>query len=95
MVYEYMYTSFYIVRCKIEMCMKSQGPERITREIPHLDAHSLRHLEKYGLVMPRSQIEIGDIFVGKLMSQTIEELFCATKGRLLQTIFGVQVSITK
>jgi DNA-directed RNA polymerase subunit beta len=72
LVYEDIYTSFHIVRYRIEICMTSQGPERITREIPHLDAHSLRHLDENGLVMLGYWIEIGDVLVGKLMPQTIE-----------------------
>jgi DNA-directed RNA polymerase subunit beta len=95
MVYEYIYTSFHIIRYMIEICMTSQGPERITREIPHLDAHSLCHLDENGLVMLGSWIEISDVLVGKLMPQTIEESLCAPEGRLLQTIFGIEVSTAR
>ena len=95
LVYEDIYTSFHIVRYRIEICMTSQGPERITREIPHLDAHSLRHLDENGLVMLGSWIETGDVLVGKLTPQTTEESLCAPEGRLLQTIFGIEVSTAR
>ena len=95
LVYEDIYTSFHIVRYRIEICMTSQGPERITREIPHLDAHSLRHLDENGLVMLGSWIETGDVLVGKLTPQTIEESLCTPEGRLLQTIFGIEVSTAR
>jgi DNA-directed RNA polymerase subunit beta len=95
LVYEDIYTSFHIVRYRIEICMTSQGPQRITREIPHLDAHLLRHLDENGLVMLGSWIETGDVLVGKLTSQTIEESLCASEGRLLQTIFGIEVSTAR
>lgn len=75
--------------------MTSQGPERITREIPHLDAHLLRHLDENGLVMLGSWIETGDVLVGKLTPQTIEESLCTPEGRLLQTIFGIEVSTAR
>ncbi|MFQ6668290.1 hypothetical protein Gotur_033987 [Gossypium turneri] len=32
----------------------SQGPERITNEIPHLEAHLLRNLDKNGIVVKES-----------------------------------------
>ena len=95
LVYEDIYTSFHIVRYRIEICMTSQGPERITREIPHLDAHLLRHLDENGLVMLGSWIETGDVLVGKLTPQTTEESLCAPEGRLLQTIFGIEVSTAR
>ena len=95
LVYEDIYTSFHIVRYRIEICMTSQGPERITREIPHLDAHLLRHLDENGLVMLGSWIETGDVLVGKLTPQTIEESLCTPEGRLLQTIFGIEVSTAR
>lgn len=95
LVYEDIYTSFHIVRYRIEICMTSQGPERITREIPHLDAHLLRHLDENGLVMLGSWIETGDVLVGKLTPQTIEESLCTPEGRLLQTIFGIELSTAR
>jgi DNA-directed RNA polymerase subunit beta len=75
--------------------MTSQGPKRITREIPHLDSHSLRHLDENGLVMLGSWIETSDFLVGKLMPQTTEESLCASEGRLLQPIFGIEVSTAR
>ncbi|PHT30264.1 hypothetical protein CQW23_30153 [Capsicum baccatum] len=42
----------------------SQGPEKVTNEIPHLEAHLLRNLDKNGMVMLGSWVETGDILVG-------------------------------
>nr|AEQ37105.1 RNA polymerase beta subunit [Ginkgo biloba] len=95
LVYEDIYTSFHIERHGIRTCMTSQGPERITKEIPHLDAHLLRHLDENGLVMLGSWIETGDVLVGKLTPQKEEESLCAPEGRLLRTIFGIQVSTAR
>jgi DNA-directed RNA polymerase subunit beta len=52
-------------------------------------------LDENGLVMLGSWIEIGDVLVGKLMPQTTEESLCSLEGRLLQTIFGIEVSTVR
>jgi DNA-directed RNA polymerase subunit beta len=52
-------------------------------------------LDENGLVMLGYWIEIGDVLVGKLTPQTTEESLCAPEGRLLQTIFGIEVSTAR
>ncbi|KAL0299234.1 UNVERIFIED_CONTAM: DNA-directed RNA polymerase subunit beta [Sesamum radiatum] len=64
LVYEDIYTSFHIRKYEIQTHVTSQGPERITKEIPHLEAHLLRNLDKNGIVMLGSWVETGDILVG-------------------------------
>nr|BBF91139.1 RNA polymerase beta chain [Phyllocladus aspleniifolius] len=93
LVYEDIYTSFQIVRYDIGIYMTDEGPEIITKEIPHLDAHSLRHLGENGLVKLGSWIETGDVLVGKLTPQT-EPLYTPEE-RLLHAIFGLKVSNAK
>ncbi|KAJ0989624.1 hypothetical protein J5N97_007980 [Dioscorea zingiberensis] len=73
----------------------SQGPERITKEIPHLEDHLLRNLDRNGIVMLGSWIETGDILVGKLTPQTATESSYAPEDRLLRAILGIQVSTAK
>ncbi|KAK8612129.1 hypothetical protein V6N13_092248 [Hibiscus sabdariffa] len=73
----------------------SQGPERITNEIPHLEAHLLRNLDKNGIVMLGSWAETGDILVGKLTPQVGKESSYAPEDRLLRAILGIQVSTSK
>ncbi|XP_065032934.1 DNA-directed RNA polymerase subunit beta-like [Musa acuminata AAA Group] len=67
-----------------------QGPERITKEIPHLEAHLLRNLDRNGVVMLGSWVETGDILVGKLTPQTANESSYAPEDRLLRAILGIQ-----
>nr|YP_009825869.1 RpoB [Alpinia pumila]YP_009915275.1 RNA polymerase beta subunit [Alpinia chinensis]YP_010963133.1 RNA polymerase beta subunit [Alpinia japonica]QIV68041.1 RpoB [Alpinia pumila]QLF99696.1 RNA polymerase beta subunit [Alpinia chinensis]WNI02842.1 RNA polymerase beta subunit [Alpinia japonica] len=95
LVYEDIYTSFHIRKYEIKTHMTSQGPERITREIPHLEAHLLRNLDKNGVVMLGSWVETGDILVGKLRPQTANESSYAPEDRLLRAILGIQVSTAK
>jgi len=73
----------------------SQGPERVTNEIPHDKAHLLRNLDKNGIVRLGSWVEAGEILVGKLTSQMAKESSYAPEYRLLQAILGIQVSTSK
>nr|YP_010007461.1 RNA polymerase beta subunit [Passiflora rhamnifolia]QNR06304.1 RNA polymerase beta subunit [Passiflora rhamnifolia] len=96
LVYEDIFTSFYIGKYEIQTHVTSQGSEKITNEIPHLEAHLLRNLDKNGIVMLGSWVETGDILVGKLTPQIAkEELAYPPEDRLLRAIFGIQVSNSK
>nr|YP_009535670.1 RNA polymerase beta subunit [Apostasia shenzhenica]AYJ83686.1 RNA polymerase beta subunit [Apostasia shenzhenica]QGW13105.1 RNA polymerase beta subunit [Apostasia shenzhenica] len=95
LVYEDIYTSFHIRKYETQTHVTSQGPERITKEIPHLEAHLLRNLDRNGIVMLGSWIETGDILVGKLTPQTANESSYAPEDRLLRAILGIQVSTAK
>ncbi|KAL2223630.1 UNVERIFIED_CONTAM: DNA-directed RNA polymerase subunit beta, partial [Sesamum indicum] len=90
LVYEDIYTSFHIRKYEIQTHVTSQGPERITKEIPHLEAHLLRNLDKNGIVMLGSWVETGDILVGKLTPQMVKESSYAPEDRLLRAILGIQ-----
>nr|YP_009233145.1 RNA polymerase b-subunit [Torreya fargesii]YP_009673490.1 RNA polymerase b-subunit [Torreya parvifolia]AMB21111.1 RNA polymerase b-subunit [Torreya fargesii]QDF43050.1 RNA polymerase b-subunit [Torreya parvifolia]QGU93430.1 RNA polymerase subunit beta [Torreya fargesii var. yunnanensis] len=95
LVYEDIFTSFQIVRYEIGVYLTNQGPEIITREIPHLDAHLLRHLDENGLVMLGSWIETGDVLVGKLTLEAEEDSLLNTpEGRLLQALFDIKAPPT-
>nr|YP_010953399.1 RNA polymerase beta subunit [Chiloschista lunifera]WMQ76838.1 RNA polymerase beta subunit [Chiloschista lunifera] len=95
LVYKDIYTSFHIRKYEIQTHVTSRGPERITKEIPHLEARLLRNLDRNGIVMLGSWIETGDILVGKLTPQTASESSYAPEDRLLRAILGIQVSTSK
>nr|USG97946.1 RNA polymerase beta subunit [Pilea alpina] len=95
LVYENIYTSFHIRKYEIQTYVTSHGPERITNEIPHLDAHLLRNLDKKGIVMLGSWVEADDILVGKLTPQMAKESSYAPEDRLLRAILGIQLSTSK
>nr|YP_008082573.1 RNA polymerase beta subunit [Utricularia gibba]AGL61067.1 RNA polymerase beta subunit [Utricularia gibba] len=95
LVYEDIYTSFHIRKYEIQTHVTSQGPERITNKIPHLETHLLRNLDKNGIVMLGSWVEAGDILVGKLTPQMVKESSYAPEDRLLRAILGIQVSTSK
>nr|YP_009441152.1 RNA polymerase beta subunit [Adenophora erecta]ARO35129.1 RNA polymerase beta subunit [Adenophora erecta] len=95
LVYEDIYTSFHIRKYEIQTYVTSEGPERVTNEIPHLEAYLLRNLDKNGLVMLGSWVEEGDILVGKLTPQMVNESAYAPEDRLLRAILGIEVSTSK
>nr|YP_010457519.1 RNA polymerase beta subunit [Microtropis osmanthoides]UUA68789.1 RNA polymerase beta subunit [Microtropis osmanthoides] len=95
LVYGAIFTSFHIRKYEIQTHVTSQGPERITNEIPHLEVHLLRNLDKNGIVMLGSWVETGDILVGKLTPQMAKESSYAPEDRLLRAILGIQVSTSK
>nr|WMW14573.1 RNA polymerase beta subunit [Tripterygium hypoglaucum] len=95
LVYGDIYTSFHIRKYEIQAHVTSQGSERITNEIPHLEAHLLRNLDKNGIVALGSWVETGDILVGKLTPQMAKESSYAPEDRLLRAILGIQVSSSK
>jgi DNA-directed RNA polymerase subunit beta len=95
LVYGDIFTSFHIRKYEIQTHVTSDGPERISNEIPHLKAHLLRNLDKNGIVMLGSWVETGDILVGKLTPQMVKELSYAPEDRLLRAILGIQVSTSK
>nr|YP_010286786.1 RNA polymerase beta subunit [Hydrocharis dubia]UKT60900.1 RNA polymerase beta subunit [Hydrocharis dubia] len=95
LVYNDIYTSFHIRKYEIETKMTSQGPERITKEIPHLQNRLLRNLDRNGIVMLGAWVESGDILVGKLTPQATNESSYASEDTLLEAILGIEISTTK
>ncbi|KAM6547288.1 hypothetical protein CsatB_018964 [Cannabis sativa] len=95
LVYGHIYTSFHIRKYEIQTHVRSHGPERITNEIAHLEAHLLRNLDKKGVVMLGSWVETSDILLGKLTPQMAKESLYASEDRLLRAILGIQISTSK
>nr|AKT94705.1 RNA polymerase beta subunit [Brunonia australis] len=95
LVYQQIYTSFHIYKYEIQTHMTSQGPERITNEIPQLESHVLRNLDKNGIVVLGSWVETGDILVGKLTPQMVKESSYTPDERLLHVIFDIPLFTSK
>nr|YP_009705499.1 RNA polymerase beta subunit [Valeriana officinalis]QFQ35193.1 RNA polymerase beta subunit [Valeriana officinalis]URQ21565.1 RNA polymerase beta subunit [Valeriana officinalis]WRH31226.1 RNA polymerase beta subunit [Valeriana fauriei] len=97
LLYEDIYTSFYIRKYEEKIHVKSQGQvyEKVTNEIPQLQAHLLRNLDKRGVVMLGSWVETGDILIGKLTYQVVNELSSTPEDELVRAILGLQVSTAK
>ncbi|KAK3222253.1 hypothetical protein Dsin_009278 [Dipteronia sinensis] len=80
LIYRDIYTSFHIRKYEIQTHVTSQGPERITNEIPHLEVRLLRNLDKNGIVMLGSWVETGDILVGVPSRMNVGEIFECSLG---------------
>lgn len=91
LIYEDIFTSFHIEKHEVEICPTNQGPERVTKQIPQVDSHALRHLDDNGLVELGSWVEAGDVSVGKLTPQEGASSSRVPEGRSLQAIFGIQL----
>eukprot|EP00897_Mesotaenium_endlicherianum_P001647 jgi/Mesen1/150/ME1130699C07636 len=95
LVYEDVFTSFHIKKYEIEARCTNQGMEEITKQLPYLESHLLRHLDVNGVVCPGAWVETGDVLVGKLTPQEPSQTFQSPEGRLLQAIFGIQPSTSE
>ncbi|MBR3204109.1 DNA-directed RNA polymerase subunit beta [Candidatus Saccharibacteria bacterium] len=79
-------TSINIKDYDVEVRETKLGPEQITRDIPNVSEHSLRHLGEDGIVTIGSEVSTGDILVGKITPKGEQEL--SSEERLLRAIFG-------
>ncbi len=62
------------------------GPEELTRDIPNVREEILQNLDKEGLIVIGTEVEGGNILVGKVAPKGEKEL--TAEERLLRAIFG-------
>ena len=79
-------TSINIKDFDVEVRETKLGPEQVTRDIPNVNEHALRHLGEDGIVTVGSEVKSGDILVGKITPKGEQEL--SSEERLLRAIFG-------
>ncbi len=79
-------TSINIKDFDVEVRETKLGPEQVTRDIPNVSEHALRHLGEDGIVAVGSEVTAGDILVGKITPKGEQEL--SSEERLLRAIFG-------
>ncbi len=79
-------TSINIKDFDVEVRETKLGPEQVTRDIPNVPERSLRHLDEDGVVVVGSEVQPGDILVGKITPKGEQEL--SSEERLLRAIFG-------
>ena len=79
-------TSINIKDFDVEVRETKLGPEQVTRDIPNVSEHALRHLGEDGIVTVGSEVSAGDILVGKITPKGEQEL--SSEERLLRAIFG-------
>ncbi len=69
------------------------GPEELTRDIPNVREEVLQNLDKDGLVITGTNVQGGDILVGKVAPKGEKEL--TAEERLLRAIFGEKAKDVK
>src|SRR3712207_8457127 len=68
------FTSIHVEEYEIEARNTKLGDEEITREIPNVSEAALRNLDANGVIMIGSEVEPGDILVGKRSEEHTSEL---------------------
>lgn len=86
LVAEDVYTSVHIEVFETEVRDTKRGPEELTREIPNVSEDALTNLDENGVVRIGTEVEAGDILVGKVTPKGETEL--SPEERLLRAIFG-------
>ncbi len=86
LVEEDLLTSIHIAEYETSVLETKLGPEQVTRDIPNVSEDALRNLGEAGIVALGSDVEAGDILVGKIAPKGESEL--SAEERLLRSIFG-------
>jgi len=79
-------TSLHIEEYELDCRDTKLGPEDITRDIPNVGEDALKDLDENGIIRVGSEVEPGDILVGKVTPKGETEL--TPEERLLRAIFG-------
>lgn len=86
LVAEDIFTSVHIEVFETEVRDTKRGPEELTREIPNVSEDALKNLDENGVIRIGTEVEAGDILVGKVTPKGETEL--SPEERLLRAIFG-------
>ena len=86
LLYDDLYTSLHIEKFEIEIRQTKLGMEEVTRDLPNVSEHSIRNLDKNGVVKIGTWVDSGDILVGKLTPKGESDY--PPEGKLLRAIFG-------
>ena len=93
LVREDIFTSIHIEEFQVEAKELSSGVEKITAQVPDVDESSLQNLDQEGIVKIGTEVEPGDILVGKVTPQA--EIEPTARERLLGDIFGEKAEKVK
>lgn len=85
-VMEDRFTSIHIDEYTIERRNTKQGPEEITRDVPNVSETAKKYLDSEGIVVPGTEVKVGDILVGKVTPKGQVQL--SPEDKLLHAIFG-------
>ncbi len=86
LLYDDLFTSLHIEKFEIEIRHTKLGMEEVTRDLPNVSEHSIRNLDKNGIVKVGTWVESGDTLIGKLTPKGESDY--PPEGKLLRAIFG-------
>ena len=87
------YTSIHIEELNVVARDTKLGAEEITRDIPNLSERMQNRLDESGIVFIGSEVEAGDVLVGKVTPKGETQL--TPEEKLLRAIFGEKASDVK
>lgn len=87
------YTSINLEEYEVITRETKLGKEEITRDIPNISEEALRNLGPDGIIVVGSEVQPGDILVGKITPKSETEL--SPEERLLRAIFGEKAADVK
>ncbi len=88
LVKENVLSSIHIEKYEAAVVETKLGPEETTRDIPNVSEEDLGQFDEEGVVVVGSEVEPGDILVGKIAPKGETEL--TAEERFLRAIFGEQ-----
>ena len=89
LVYEDIFSSIHIERYKIDIDQTAEIVEKLTNQIPDLNASETKYLNNNGIIKIGTFVNPGDILVGKItLNDTPEPL---PESKLLRAIFGTKL----
>ncbi|HSX24655.1 MAG TPA: DNA-directed RNA polymerase subunit beta, partial [Candidatus Andersenbacteria bacterium] len=88
LVKENVLSSIHIEKYEAAVVQTKLGDEETTRDIPNVSEEDLANLDETGIIVLGSEVEPGDILVGKIAPKGEKEL--TAEERLLRAIFGEQ-----
>lgn len=93
LVEEDLFTSITMEEFVADLVDTKLGPEELTRDIPNVREEVLANLDKDGLIIIGTEVQGGDILVGKVAPKGEKEL--TAEERLLRAIFGEKAKDVK
>ena len=87
------FTSIHVEEFELQVRETKRGPEELTNELPNVSADAVKYLDERGIVIPGSEVESGDILVGRVTPKGETE--ASPEERLLRAIFGDKVGDVK
>jgi len=86
LIYDDLYTSLHIEKFEVEIRQTKLGMEEVTCDLPNVSEHSIRHLDKNGIIRIGTWVNSGDTLVGKVTPKGESDY--PPEGKLLRAIFG-------